>query len=256
MKRRFIVKVSYAGQRYRGWQRQKNTPHTVQARLSEVINRAFEQTVDVQGASRTDAGVHARGQVASFDLDTALSPTEVMQQINHYLPADIALLAAQEVAPTFHVRHAVRQKLYEYTILEADKPDVFRRHTEWTVPGPLDLAKLEQALQPLLGQHDFAGFSVRRSKKTIRRIFDITVHTSTDDAGRRIVIRFQGDGFLHHMLRLIVGSAVAVGQGEHKTDYLGRILASKDRSLAILAPAQGLCLVQVDYALDFFGEQL
>lgn len=239
--------LSYDGRAYRGWQRQKNTRNTIQGQISTVIERAFEQSIDLQGASRTDAGVHALGQVASFVLDTILSPEQIKQTINRYLPEDIAVLDCTEVPRDWHVRHAVKYKTYRYTIYEHDKPDVFRRHIEWTIPEELDREKMRQAIGPLIGKQDFAGYTVGRNKKTIRTIHSIEMEAQVEENGRRLFLTIRGDGFLHHMIRLIVGTLVAIGRGEAEPSLTQTILEQANRSLAILAPAQGLCLMDITY---------
>lgn len=241
---KYIITISYDGRNYRGWQRQKNTPKTIQDHLSQLITRAFNQSVDLQGASRTDAGVHALGQVAMFELQTKLSPEAIKQTINQYLPEDIAVLDCQIVPPEFHVRHTVVDKTYRYTLYISDKPDVFFKHLEWAVSGPLNINRMKQAAEVLIGKHDFAGFTVGRQKKTTRTIQSIDLQLS--DTGR-IIIDITGDGFLHHMIRLIVGTLVEVGRGGLPVDHLEKILREKDRSQAILAPPHGLCLMQVNY---------
>lgn len=246
--RQFILSVSYDGTRYRGWQKQHNTSNTIQAKLSQVIERAFSQPIDLQGASRTDSGVHAIDQKATFQLDTILSCDEIRGTINQYLPEDIAVLHCEEVPLSFHVRHKAIDKTYRYAIWESDKPDVFCRAYEWTVAGPLDVELMEQALQVLKGKHDFKGFTVgTATKKTIRTITQVGIRVTPSEQGRRIELSFIGDGFLHHMIRLIVGSLVAIGRGETEADRLSAVLNSGNRSLAILAPPQGLCLMEVRY---------
>ncbi|NMB03143.1 MAG: tRNA pseudouridine(38-40) synthase TruA [Tissierellia bacterium] len=252
MMRRFVLKLQYDGRGYRGWQRQKNTKNTIQGHLNSLIERAFDQPIDLQGASRTDAGVHAAGQVAGFDLDTDLAPVDIARRINRYLPEDIAVTGWAEVDRSFHVRHAVVNKKYCYTVYESDKLDVFQRHLEWTVEGPLDIEVMKRAASPLIGKHDFSGFSVGRSKKSIRTIEQLEIAVVSEDNGRRIRFSVTGDGFLHHMIRLIVGTLIAIGRGQLPVGVIETILQDKNRSLAILAPAGGLCLMEVHYPTKIF----
>ena len=244
----FALILSYDGSRYRGWQRQGNTGNTIQAKLIEVIERAFEQPVDLQGASRTDAGVHAFHQVASVSLATSLSSEEVKARINQYLPEDISVIECLAVGESFHVRHQVISKTYRYRLYESPKPDVFERGREWTVRGPLNVARMQQALPVLLGKHDFAGFTVGSStKKTVRTIQEIRIEQLPATEGRRFDVIIRGDGFLHHMIRLIVGTLYGIGTGELPVSRLEEILNTGNRSLAILAPPDGLMLMDITY---------
>lgn len=194
--RQFLLTLSYDGSSYRGWQRQGNTENTIQAKVAKVIERAFETSVDLQGASRTDAGVHAIGQRASFKLATDSPPQSIMETINRYLPKDLAVTDCEEVSPSFHVRHQVVSKNYCYRLHESDKPNVFTRAYEWTTPGPLDVRLMTDALQCLVGKHDFQGFTVgNSSKKTTRTIERIWLEETATDLGRLIDIHVSGDGF-------------------------------------------------------------
>lgn len=238
--------IQYEGARYQGWQKQQSTDNTIQGRLECLLGRMCGETVELHGSGRTDAGVHARGQVANFHTECAMTTEEMRAYINRYLPEDIAVLEVTEAAPRFHSRLNAKGKHYEYLVLNSDVPDVFYRRYALEVPEKLDVAAMRRAAEELLGEHDFKSFtSARKGKKsTIRRIDRIEI----TKRGNLLCLSFQGNGFLHHMVRILTGTLLEVGMGKRDPGDMGRLLAAGDRSQAgPLAPAKGLTLVEVFY---------
>lgn len=238
--------VQYDGSRYDGWQRQGNTDNTVQGRIESVLSRLTGETVEIHGAGRTDAGVHAEGQVASARLPGNRSAAEIMDYLNRYLPEDIAVVSVQEADERFHARLSAAGKVYRYEIRMGSVPDVFRRKYQYRVEQRLDVAAMREAAQYLTGTHDYRAFcsNKRYKKSTVRTVRAIDMDVNGDN----LVITFRGDGFLYNMVRILTGTLLEVGMGERKAEDMPGILASLDRARAgKTAPAQGLTLVQVEY---------
>ena len=244
--RHFRLTLCYEGTRYKGWQRQGNTPDTLQAKLEELLGRILEQEVELAGSGRTDAGVHARRQVCSFRADTAMSSAELLAALRRYLPEDVGALALEEAEPRFHARLSCTGKTYLYRIWNSEAPCVFERRWVTVFPAALDTAAMARAAEKLTGTHDFTAFCGNKHMKksavrTLRRV-EITRE------GEELRLRFEGDGFLYHMVRILVGTLLEVGTGERDAAEMPAILASRDRSRAgFTAPAKGLTLWDVEY---------
>lgn len=238
--------VQYDGTRYLGWQRLGGEPRTIQGRLEAVLSRMSGEAVQVVGAGRTDAGVHALGQVASFRAASPLPAQDILEYCNRYLPEDITVRAADEADPRFHARYRASGKRYEYRIDNQPVPDVFRRRYAWHVPDSLDLEAMRRAASPLVGEHDFRSFTAlkSRSKSTVRHLRSLRV-----ESGQGLVrLHLEADGFLYNMARVIVGTLVEAGLGRMAPERVAEILAARDRSLAgPTAPAHGLFLAEVLY---------
>ena len=238
--------IQYDGSRYDGWQRQGNTANTIQGKLEGVLSQLAEASVDVQGAGRTDAGVHALGQVASVRLPDGHTPTQVMDYLNRYLPEDIAVTAVEHAPERFHARLWAKGKVYRYQLRLGSVPDVFHRKYQYRLEESLDLSAMEMAAALLTGAHDFRSFCADRRfrKSTVRTLSAI----SLDRDGADLSLTFRGDGFLYHMVRILTGTLLEVGLGKRPPEDIPAILAAKDRSAAgFTAPAQGLVLVEVLY---------
>ncbi len=238
--------LQYEGTKYNGWQKQGNTANTIQGKLEAILERLDGVPVEVRGSGHTDAGVHAYGQVASFALTHPLEAAAVMAYINQYLPQDIAVVELTPAEPRFHARLNAKGKHYRYRIHQGSIPDVFGRRWSWDCPDLLDIAAMEAAAAHLVGKHDFQSFcDLKNSKKsTVRRIDSIGISCEGSD----IVIDFRGEGFLYHMIRILVGTLAEVGAGRLLPGQISGILAGLNRKLAgPLAPAQGLMLMQVWY---------
>jgi tRNA pseudouridine38-40 synthase len=246
----FKATIAYDGTDFVGWQRQANgvsIQGVIESALADLDGRA----VAVAGAGRTDAGVHALGQVASFSLERAIDARIVQRAVNARLPATIRVVAAEEVPPVFHARFGARSKTYRYRLINADVCTPFERAYVWQVPGALDLDAMAQAAGQLVGRHDFAAFQAGGgdTRSTVRDVIVSRIDADSERAGALISYEIEGTGFLRHMVRTIVGSLVEIGRGRRDVEWLTCALASKDRAQAgPTAPAAGLFLVRVDYA--------
>ena len=238
--------IQYDGTRYDGWQRQGNTDNTLQGRLEGVLSRMVGKPVEIQGAGRTDAGVHARGQVASVHLPEGYTPQEVQNYLNRYLPEDVAVVDVVEVGERFHARLSATGKEYRYHIRMGSVPDVFARKYQYRVEEPLDLAAMERAAGYLTGKHDFRSFCGNRrfKKSTVREVF----HIGVEVCGSDLTLIYRGDGFLYNMVRILTGTLLEVGLGQRTPESMVDVLEARERTAAgKTAPAQGLVLQEVYY---------
>ncbi len=249
--KRILLTVSYDGTAYVGWQYQNNGP-SIQDELEKALQKATGQFVRVTGASRTDAGVHALGQRAHFDVCSSIPPEKYPFVLNRWLPEDIRVTAARQVKDDFHARFMAAGKLYTYRIHNAPHASAILRHCTAHVPVRLDEAAMRQSAQALLGTHDFAAFAAAggQAKTTVRTIDFFAL----DRAGEEITLRVHGNGFLYNMVRIIAGTLIDVGHGKLDKDCIARALESRDRlDLGVTAPACGLELTRVEY--DFEREE-
>ena len=242
----YKLTIQYDGSRYDGWQRQGNTDNTIQGKIEAVLSRLTGECVEIHGAGRTDAGVHAEGQVASVKLAGDRPAAEIMDYLNQYLPEDIAVVDVQQADDRFHARLSAVGKVYRYDIRLGATPNVFRRRFQYRVEQPLDVAAMKAAAQLLCGTHDYRAFcsNKRYKKSTVRTVSAIDIAVE----GADMSMTFRGDGFLYNMVRILTGTLLEVGLGERKAEDMAEILASLDRTRAgKTAPAQGLTLVKVEY---------
>lgn len=257
--RTFKLIVAYDGAAFHGWQRQPDRV-TVQGTLERALERLTDETVVTVGSSRTDAGVHALGQVVSFRLATRLPTVAFERGLNAFLPAEIRVLSASEADPGFHAIGSSRGKRYRYLLTDRPWPHPFWGGYVWTVPRPLDAALMHEAGQALVGRHDFASFVTGpvTTATTVRTIFSLEVRrgragdtgqlwgTPGVDPAGLVVVEVAGDGFLYNMVRTIVGTLVRVGLGQRPVAWVSEVLAARDRRAAgMTAPALGLFLVEV-----------
>lgn len=254
--RNFKIILQYEGTRYKGWQRQESTDQTIQGRLEALLSRMTGKTVEVIGSGRTDAGVHALGQVANFHADTKMRPDEILKYINAYLPEDIAVLSVEEVPERFHSRLNAKGKTYCYRVINSNLPHIFDRRYAHIVEEELDVEAMKTAARYLLGTHDFKAFtSSKKSKKsTVRTVDEIKIEktASTSMLLKReqdeIRFTYSGNGFLYHMVRIMTGTLLEVGTHQRKPEEIAGILSSGLRENAgELAPAKGLTLMEVRY---------
>lgn len=245
--RNFKIILQYEGTRYQGWQRQDSTGNTIQGKLESILGKMTGQDfVQVNGSGRTDAGVHALGQVANFKLETAMTPQAVMDYINRYLPEDIGVIGICEMPERFHSRLNAKKKTYRYRIWNSALPCVFERRYVYELERALDLAAMKQAAAYLVGKHDFKAFtSNKRSRKsTVRTIERVDIERQ----GNELVLTYKGDGFLYHMVRILTGTLIEVGLHERSAASVQELLQGGTRDMAgALVPARGLCLVEVGY---------
>jgi len=247
--KRWKLTIEYDGAPFSGWQHQDHAP-SVQEEIEKTLFKFCGQKIRIHVAGRTDAGVHARGQVAHFDLDygdRTLSSHDLAKAINALVrPNPIAIINAEEVAEDFHARFSVRNKFYSYRIVNRGAPLTLELGRAWQIFKPLDAEKMHEAAQLLLGQHDFTTFrdSECQAKSPIKSIQRLDVIRSGDE------IRFEVEGrsFLHHQVRNMVGTLALIGEGKWSADDLKSALAARDRTKGgMTAPADGLCLMRVDY---------
>lgn len=243
--RKLRLTLEYDGTGYSGWQVQDNAD-TVQSRVEAALGAVLREKVRVHGAGRTDAGVHALGQVAHFETASSLPAENIRRGANTHLPADIAILEAEEAAPDFHARYSAVSKVYRYRILVRETRSPLARHRALRVAPPLDRERMRAAAGLLLGRRDFAAFTAAGSsvKDTVRNLFRIDIAGE----GEACDLEFEADGFLYRMVRNITGTLLEVGKGKLPAAAAAGILASKDRNRAgPTAPAYGLYLVRVCY---------
>ncbi len=243
----YKITIQYDGTRYKGWQVQKSTYMTIQGKIQEILKQLAGEDIEVIGSGRTDAGVHAYGQVANFHIKEDFSAEEILKYLNHYLPMDIAVLSIEEVEERFHSRYHATEKTYVYRIHNSDIPNVFERKYVYDYTEHLDIERMKEAANYLVGTHDFASFcgNKKMKKSTVRTIFSIEI----EQLGEEIRISFTGDGFLQNMIRIITGTLIEVGSNRKEPVEVQKILEKKDRTLAgYTAPPQGLVLKKVRYA--------
>ena len=243
---RIRLTLEYDGTGLVGWQRQANGP-SVQQHLEEALAEMLGGAVEVTGASRTDAGVHARGQVACFATERTIPLEGMRRGLNAILPPAIAVVDAAEVDESFHPRFSATGKHYRYTLWTRRDRSPFWRDRAWHRPRPLDLAAMAEAARPLLGEHDFAAFRASgcSARTTARRLDAIDITRPDPD---RVTLDVRGNAFLRHMVRILTGTLVEIGEGRRAISEIPGILASQDRTRAgQTAPPQGLELLSVEY---------
>lgn len=250
MVRNFKMIVSYDGTRYFGWEHQQETDLTIQGRLETVLTRMVDrdpdQPVTVIGAGRTDAGVHARAMICNVLLDTDMDEEEIQVYMNRYLPEDISVNDVKVCADRFHSRFKARGKTYRYTCWYGNSKPVFDRRYVYVLDRAPDLEKMREAAEYLTGMHDYRSFCGNsKMKKSTVRVVDVI---RIEESGSYIRFYFHGNGFLQHMVRIMVGTLLQAGLGEIEPGQMADIIEGKNRSLAgPTAPARGLCLMKVDY---------
>ncbi len=244
MKRIKLI-VSYDGTGYCGWQVQPNGI-TVEEVLNKALQKLTGEEIHVIGASRTDSGVHALGNVAVFDTETTIPADRIAAALNQRLPDDIVIRSSEEVPGDFHPRYCDCSKTYEYRIWNAKIPVPTKRNTHYFVSYDLNIEHMRQAASYLVGEHDFVSFCNIRTdvENTVRIIYSLDIKQQ----GEELIVTITGNGFLYNMVRIIVGTLVRVGRGFYPPEKVKEILEAKDRKAAgITAPPQGLCLVEIIY---------
>jgi tRNA pseudouridine38-40 synthase len=243
--RRIKLIVAYDGTEYSGWQIQPEAP-TIEMCLDKAIHELTGENVHVTGASRTDAGVHAYGNVAVFDTESTIPGDRFTFALNRFLPDSIVIQDSWEVSVDFHPRHCNTRKTYEYRILNTAVPLPQKRNFTWHVAGSIDIEKMKEAAAYIVGEHDFKSFCCVRTQaeSTVRTIYSLEVLQE----GSEIIIRIKGNGFLYNMVRIITGTLIQVGKGRFSPEYVKQMLEAKDRTVAgQTAPPQGLTLVGIEY---------
>ena len=242
----YKMKISYDGTRFQGWERQKNTDMTIQGKLESVLSLMTGSQVEVIGSGRTDAGVHAKRQIANAHFSSQLTPDEIKNYLNHYLPEDICVEEVKVASERFHSRYNALGKTYRYTCYVGDGKPVFDRKYVYVLEEKPDVDKMRRAAQDLVGTHDFASFcsNPKMKKSTVRCVDSITIEAEGD----YLVFTYHGNGFLHHMVRILTGTLLEVGLSKRSPESMPELLEAKKRALAgYTVPEQGLCMMEVDY---------
>ena len=243
--RNLRLDICYDGTRYRGWQRLPGREDTIQGKLETALSRILGEPIEISGSGRTDAGVHAKGQVASFHCESPMPPAEILANLRRYLPEDIGIYSCREVSPRFHARLNAREKTYVYRIWNSEAPCVFERRFVTVMPERLDVEAMNRAGALLVGRHDFSAScgNPKMKKSTVRELTALTVTRQ----GEEIVLRFTGNGFLYNMVRILTGTLVEVGRQQRSPESVTELFGAKRAQAGFLAPAQGLCLEEVVY---------
>ena len=243
--RNLRLDLCYEGTRYRGWQRLPGTDNTIQAKLETALSRILEEPIEVSGSGRTDAGTHALHQVANFHCYSTMPASEILAQLRRYLPEDIGIYSCRDVSERFHARLNAKTKTYRYRVWNSINPCVFQRKFVYVDARELDLDAMRFAAQQFLGQHDFSAFCAnkRMKKSTVRYIqsFDICADEN------EVVFTVTGNGFLHHMVRIMVGTLLEVGRGVRQPESITTLFGADRADAGELIPACGLCLMEVNY---------
>lgn len=246
MKQNYKFIISYDGSRYYGWEHQPGIDLTIQGKLENVLSLMLGEEVEILGAGRTDAGVHAKAMVAHAKFETDKTTDEICEYMNHYLPEDICIQEVRIASDRFHSRYNAIGKTYCYTCYVGDRKPVFNRKYCYPVERPLDLDAMRRAAEHLMGTHDFASFcsNPKMKKSTVRKVDMIDISQS----GAYLNLTFHGSGFLQHMVRILTGTLLEVGYGDRAPESIPALIEAKKRALAgFTAPAKGLCLIRVDY---------
>lgn len=247
MKRVRLI-VAYDGTNYHGWQIQKNESAipTIEAELNRCLTELLGEPIEVIGASRTDAGVHAMGNVAVFDTSHQMPGRKISHALNQRLPEDIRIQKSEEVPPDWHPRHVESRKTYEYRIYRGEFPMPVKRLYSHFTYAELDVGKMQEAAAYLEGEHDFKSFcqTGAQVESTVRMIYSLQV----EEQGNELVVKVCGNGFLYNMVRIIVGTLLEAGQGRRLPESMMDVLAARDRSAAgPTAPAKGLTLMRYEF---------
>ena len=246
--KRIKLTVAYDGTNYCGWQIQKNGI-TVEEVLNKTLSSFFKEEITVIGASRTDSGVHALGNVAVFDTNSRIPGEKFSFALNQRLPDDIRIQRSDEVADDWHPRFQDTVKTYEYCFLNRRIPDPMRRLYSYFIYYPMDVENMQKAADYLIGEHDFKSFCTPRTqvRSTVRTIYDLTLTKEGDE----IRMRITGNGFLYNMVRIIAGTLARVGTGLYTPERVKEILEAKDRNVSgPKAPPQGLTLISIAYPAE------
>ena len=239
------LNLCYDGTRYRGWQKLGKEGNTIQGKLELTLSQILGEEIQLHGSGRTDAGVHAKLQVANFWCESAMPCQEILTELRRYLPEDIGIYSCQEASERFHARLNVKSKTYCYRLWNDESPCVFERRFVSAFPYALDVDKMRQAASLLVGEHDFSAFCANRhyKKSTVRRVDAITVSREQS----LLTIAVTGNGFLHHMVRILVGTLLEVGMGKREPASVTSLFGGKREDAGFLAEAKGLCLTEVAY---------
>lgn len=237
--------ICYDGTKYKGWQRLANSDHTIQGKLETTLSRLLQEEIRVFGSGRTDAGTHALGQVVSFSCNSSMPCEEILAGLRMYLPEDIGVYACKNASPRFHARLNAKTKTYRYRLWNSKAPCVFQRKYVHIDTDMLDLELMRKAAQKFIGTHDFSAFCGNKNmkKSTIRTIHSFQVLSE----GEEIHFVVTGNGFLQHMVRIMVGTLLEVGKGQRTVESISALFGGVRADAGPAVPANGLCLMEVSY---------
>ena len=243
--RNIRLDICYDGTRYRGWQRLAGSGDTIQGKLETALSRILDEPIEISGSGRTDAGVHARGQVANFHCQNNMPCQELLAQLRRYLPEDIGIYSCKEVSARFHARLNAKEKTYCYRIWNSDTPCVFERRYVTLFQETLDLDAMRKAAKLLEGEHDFSAFcaNAKMKKSTVRYIRSLELTS----VGNELRLTVTGNGFLQGMVRILTGTLLEVGTGKRAPGSMEELFGAKRAEAGFMAPPQGLCLMEVYY---------
>lgn len=237
--------ICYDGTKYKGFQRLPGNQQTIQGKLEQTLSRLLDEPIEVSASGRTDAGTHAEGQVVSFHCSSQMTCEEMLGGLRQYLPEDIGVLACKNASPRFHARLNAKSKSYRYRIWNSQKPCVFDRKYVYIDRTEYDIAKMQKAAEFYLGTHDFSAFcSNKHMKKSTVRTIEVF---SVERCGDEIVFYVTGNGFLQHMVRIMVGTLLEVGSGKREPESIADLFAAQRCEAGPAIPACGLCLMEVQY---------
>lgn len=243
--RNIRIDLCYEGTRYKGWQRLPNSSQTIQGKLEQTLSRILQEPVEVIGCGRTDAGTHARYYTANFHCVSTIDCKELYEQLCRYLPEDIGIYSVRNVSERFHARLNAKTKTYRYRVWHSERPCVFDRKFVLIDRRTIDAQLIRAAADVLEGEHDFSAFCANKNmkKSTVRYIEKICITQQQDEH----VFEVTGNGFLHHMVRIIVGTLLEVGRGERSVESIAALFGAPREQAGELVTAAGLCLMEVNY---------
>lgn len=246
MKKNYKFILTYDGTKYYGWEHQPKIDETIQGKIENVLSKMAEEGIEVIGCGRTDAGVSARGYVCNARLDESFDPNYVRDYLNRYLPDNICVDSCIIASDRFHSRYNAVGKTYRYTCYIGDTKPVFDRKFVYALDFKPDIEAMKAAAAILIGEHDFASFcsNPKMKKSTVRRVDSIDIKVDGD----YLTFTYHGSGFLQHMVRIMTGTLLEVGEGKREASSMRELIEAKERAKAgACAPAHGLCLIKVDY---------
>ena len=239
------IDLCYEGTKYKGWQRLPNSALTIQGKLEQTLSRILQEEIEVIGCGRTDAGTHARYYVANFHCESTMDCEDIKEQLCRYLPEDIGIYSVRNVSERFHARLNAKTKTYRYRVWRSEKPCIFERKYVLIDRRPVDISAVRKAAEYLVGEHDFSAFCANKNmkKSTVRYIEKLTVTEQADE----LIFEVTGNGFLHHMVRIIVGTLLEVGREERNAQQIPELFGAAREQAGELVTAAGLCLMEVNY---------
>lgn len=243
--RNLRLDICYDGTRYKGWQRLAGTDSTLQGKLETTLSRILGETVEIIASGRTDAGTHALRQVVNVHCHSDTPCQTILEELRRYLPEDIGVYSCRNVSERFHARLNAKSKVYRYRLWNSEEPCVFERRFVWKDASELDIPSMQKAAEFFIGTHDFSAFCGNRNmkKSTVRTIFEFNIQR----AGHEIRFEVRGNGFLQHMVRIMVGTLLEVGRGVREVDSVPQLFGAQRADAGPAVPSCGLCLMEVTY---------